>query len=436
VTQTRLRLHSLPESGQLTTTEFLWRRRALGSSSFNTKLDPELLGIGDVPLENRDVVALAIGVFLSDRTVPRSRGWERDIELIVPVYRRRLWHSALEDVVSTLEILTSDRWTLDFVDREAVETTPAAARPEVDVVSLFSGGADSLCGAVQALTEGKKIALVSHWDWAPHSKYQRSLAGWLARRFPDQLSHYRFQVQKTKGQLDGTRFPNEPTRRSRSLLFIALGTAVASVEPAVPLLVPENGYSSLNPPLAGERRGSLSTRTTHPLFLSKLQQVMHSAGAHADFSNPFESATKGEMFGELKSMLGAKDASRLLALSHSCAHARWAVGTGLPPQTQCGVCYGCLVRRAAFAAADLPDGTTYLHTSIPSKDQPDRLRRAAQFEVRTVQYAVERGIDESDILAVGLPEERSLDGAVEVVRRGLDELRHLITTAQDLAELE
>jgi hypothetical protein len=77
-----------------------------------------------------------------------------------------------------------------------------------------------------------------------------------------------------------------------------------------------------------------------------------------------------------------------------------------------------LVRRAAFLASGLKDGTKYLHTVIPKGSQPDHLRRGASSEVKTAQYAVERGIRESDILAVGLPEGQSLDEAVDVASRG------------------
>ena len=49
--------------------------------------------------------------------------------------------------------------------------------------------------------------------------------------------------------------------------------------------------------------------------------------------------------------LGKQDAEKILAMSHSCSHIRYALGTGYPPETQCGVCFGCLVRRSAFHAA-------------------------------------------------------------------------------------
>jgi hypothetical protein len=54
-------------------------------------------------------------------------------------------------------------------------------------------------------------------------------------------------------------------------------------------------------------------------------------------------------------------------------------------ETQCGVCFGCLVPRAAFHAADMADTGTYLHKAIPTAQQPHHLRATAESEVRTVQ---------------------------------------------------
>ena len=173
----------------------------------------------------------------------------------------------------------------------------------------------------------------------------------------------------------------------RSLLFLSLGLADASVDPVAPLWMAENGYAALNPPLAGERRGALSTRTTHPLVLSRLRDAVRLLGGRADFENPFAFMTKGEMYAEVATAIGKENAEKILGLSHSCSHVRYAQGTGFRPETQCGVCFGCLVRRAAFNAAGLADTATYLHKAIPKEDQPLHLRETAESEIRTVRYA-------------------------------------------------
>lgn len=421
-----------PRSRALSTSEFLWRSSS-DETSFLTTLDPRLHTIGPVPSANVDLAALAILAFLADRTVRRPKGWEREIELDLPVHDLDTWQSVAECVTEMLEILTADSWTLTLRKRASLEPKHTAERPSIDRVLLFSGGADSLCGAVRSLAAGERLLLVSHWDWAGHSSFQRDLAKRLSELFPDQVVPCQHRLGRRTIQLGGGRFADEPTRRSRSLLFIALGLAHASIDPAVPLWIAENGYAALNPPLAGERRGALSTRTTHPVVLDRLQRIAIATGGHRALSNPFSAMTKGQMYREAADTLGQDEAAKLLSKSHSCSHVRWAIGTGLPPETQCGVCFGCLVRRAAFHAAKLDDQTIYLHTAVAPSDQPAVLRKTAREEVLTVRYAGRRGINASDLLSAGLPADVSLDEALDVASRGLDELAAVVDSASDLS---
>jgi 7-cyano-7-deazaguanine synthase in queuosine biosynthesis len=424
-----------PGTAPLDVDTFIWRGRT-DESSFHTNLDPELRVLGDVPRAHRDLVIFATGVFLADRTIKRRKGWHRDIELEVPVYDVDRWEPLSDHFAETLELLSSDSWRLRFTPRPDPRNGTVGRHPEVDRVLLFSGGADSLCGAIQSLAKGERLLLMSHWDWAGHSAVQRRLARRLGKRYPDQITLHRIHLSRRRTQIGGGAFGDEPTRRTRSLLFLSLGLAEASVEPAAPLWVAENGYAALNPPLAGERRGALSTRTTHPLVLSRLRDAVRALGGRAGFENPFAFQTKGDMYAQAAATLGKDDAESLLALSHSCSHVRYAQGTGYPPETQCGVCFGCLVRRAAFHAAGIDDTATYLHKVIPLADQPPHLRATAQSEIRTVRYAAERGVQVADILSTGLPAGVDIDGAVGVAQRGLAELGAVVDVEPDLKAVQ
>lgn len=428
------RLIIRPGSGQLGTDTFAWQ--GTDGSSFRTDLDPELRSIGRVPLLHRDFVAFATGVFLADRTVARPRSWRRAIELEVPVYDLAGWTGLAGHFAETLEILSSDSWQLTFTQRPEAEELPASKHPEFDRVLLFSGGADSLCGAIRSLAAGERLLPVSHWDWSGHSGVQQHLAAELAARFPEQITHRQIRLSRRSTQIGGGAFGDEPTRRTRSLLFQSLGMAEAAIEPAAPLWIAENGYAALNPPLAGERRGALSTRTTHPLVLSRVRDAIHALGGRTEFENPFTALTKGEMYTEAASAVGKQNAEKILALSHSCSHVRYAAGTGYPPETQCGVCFGCLVRRSAFHAAGMTDNTIYLHEVIPADKQPRHLRETAQSEVRAVRYAGQRGIGMADILSIGLPDHVVIDDAVSVAKRGLAELVAVVDAEPDLRDLQ
>lgn len=419
----------------LGTDTFLWRL-AKGTSSFHTNLDPELRWLGEVPLPHRDLVAFSIAVFLADRTVARPKGWRRSIELEVPVYNLAGWEGVADHFGQTLELLSADSWQLSFKERPPGKNLEVSEHPEVDRVLLFSGGADSLCGAIRSLVNGERLLLLSHWDWAGHAGVQKALASQLAARFPKQLIRRPVRLSRRSTQIGGGSFGDETTRRTRSLLFLSLGLADASVEPVAPFWIAENGYAALNPPHAGERRGALSTRTTHPLVLTRIRDTARILGARAEFENPFASMTKGEMYAEVATSLGKEEAEKVLGTSHSCSHVRYAQGTGYRPETQCGVCFGCLVRRAAFHAAGLADTATYLHKVIPKDEQPNHLRATAESEIRTVRYAGQRGVTAADVLSVGLPDEADIDDALRVAQRGLAELAAIVDVEPDLRTVQ
>lgn len=412
----------------------VWRRPSEGPSSLHSNIDPDLTQLGAVAPANRDAVWLAATVFLADRTARRRKGWERDLRIAVPVSDPAAWGAVCRDVEALLSFLTSDVWDIDFLpdpirgpcpgsglDVGADGTNPQA-RSEVDLVCLFSGGADSMCGTVRALADNRRVTLMSHWDWTGHASTQSCLVGELCNLFNVNLEHVQVNLGRSRKQIGGTTFPDEVTRRSRGLLFVALGLAVASVGPPAPMWIPENGFASLSPPLTPERRASLSTRTTHPAFLDRLQVTLRAVDAHADFSNPFMGATKGEMFADVASIIGDHEAARLLSKTHSCSHIRWAGMFGRPPDTHCGLCFGCLVRRGAFVASGLEDRTTYLASDLSESERSRFLTSSVRADVEAVRYAVNREFGPADVLAMDLPDAYDPQGALDLIRRGFSEL--------------
>ncbi|MEZ5155310.1 MAG: hypothetical protein R2718_04275 [Solirubrobacterales bacterium] len=415
-----LKLSTAQRAIRLSTDDFLWRPRPL-PSSFRTTLDPGLEQLGRVDPLNADLVRLATLVYLVDRTDARPRTWIRDLDLAVPVSDPDRWNEFAEPLADLLGFLSGDRWILHF---ERLRRRPAAG--EAQGVSseqdtcLFSGGADSLAGAI-VLSESEMPALVSHSDMPVVSATQNEALGRLEALRQTEADYFRVTLTRTTNQLrTGEAFGREATSRTRSFLFIALGLAVASQRSGT-LNVPENGFASLNVPLSGERRGALSTRTTHPGFLEGLEALLQEAGLSLAITNPFGRCTKGELFARVKSAVGRGPASDILSASYSCAKpdARWF---GLPPSTQCGLCFGCLVRRAAFIAASVEDQTDYAEQMLSGRRRTDYLSDARLSVYRAVQYAVQRGITEADILTLSLPESFAIDDATDLAKRGLAEL--------------
>jgi 7-cyano-7-deazaguanine synthase in queuosine biosynthesis len=294
----------------------------------------------------------SLGVFAADKLFNRRQtedGWTRDIRISVPV------GTATDDLASGLRMclgfLSGDRWS--------VELREARLRPRCrcyyaddfhpDAVALFSGGVDSLVNAINLLEDGQRVLLLGHHDKSFDAGVQSKLARNLQKTYgAGKVRQVSVQVQVLNGR--------ERSTRSRSMLFIALGlSAASSFGDDIPLDVAENGYIGVNTPLTPGRLGSYSTRTTHPLYLERVQLVLKELGIRHELRNPFQHLTKGEVLGTCrnKPLLRA-----LYPLSVSCAHptqGRWA---GAPPGN-CGYCYPCLIRRASAHKHGMDDPAGY-----------------------------------------------------------------------------
>ena len=409
---------------------FYWTMGA--ESSFRTRYGPCLGSLGPVMSANVDFVRIAVTVLAADRSTLRRRGgsnWNcRDIGLTVPVYHPDRWRTASEDLGTLLGLLTGDRWSLDFVETPQLdeEITQVGLKPPPERVVLVSGGADSALGAlrsIQSVGAGGHV-LVSHVGFSIFASIQRDIVARVERHTPNvPQTHRQIYFTRKACQIDGKRFPNEPSTRSRSLLFIALGLAVASCH-EVPLWIPENGFASLNPPLTPERRGALSTRTTHPAFIEGLVEILQTVGVHADVSNPFDRMTKGEMFAQSTNMIGdEEELSKFLSRTYSCGHTGQRA-LKMSPYVQCGVCFGCILRKASFNAADIQDSTQYVQKGTGV--QVDRWLKSKSVE-SSVRHFVRKG--ESNIrvavASMGLPASFTASDALDLCTRGLRELQRL-----------
>ena len=133
-------------------------------------------------------------------------------------------------------------------------------------VILFSGGIDSLGGAVQeCLQSARKVVLVSHRPVDKVYSRQRRLATEIASRITDpQRRPFHIAIEVNKGKKLGRDF----MQRSRSFLFAAVAAVVAQALQLSRIRFYENGVVSLNLPLSPQAIGARATRTTHPQVLA------------------------------------------------------------------------------------------------------------------------------------------------------------------------
>ncbi|MDR2220247.1 MAG: hypothetical protein LBE24_06670 [Methylobacillus sp.] len=400
--------------------------------------------IGVFPSEiGIDLLVLAVHVHAADTRISRAEqsqdSWTREMRLIVPVSDPVRWNAAAPILKKSLDFLTGDRWTIDFrvrPDRFSTITQaapPSLIAPPFDAVSLFSGGLDSLIGAIDLLEDDATPLLVSHFGEGAISDAQSKLFNDLKRHYA-KSSFARLRVGMTfkKGMVADV--GSEGSTRGRSFLFFALGVfAGTGLGCHFVLRVPENGLIALNVPLDPLRLGSNSTRTTHPYYMARWNDLLVALDIDGEIRNPYWDKTKGEMAAACRNPALLKE---LVTDSLSCsspAKARW-LGHGIQ---HCGYCLPCLIRRAALTAAwgAENDPTTYTIPDLHA--QPLDTRQATGVQVRSFQYAIERlkGKPQLANLLIHKPgsladEAAHLNQLADVYRRGLGEVARLIDGAE------
>jgi hypothetical protein len=261
------------------------------------------------------------------------------------------------------------------------ETAPAL--PRFSCAALFSGGLDSYIGAIDRLDAGETPLLVSHYlDGA--SEYQKKCFANLQREYPkSDFDVVRAYVSFKADTILGS--TGESTQRSRSFLFFGLGVLAASgMSPSGTLYVPENGFIALNVPLDPLRVGALSTRTTHPFYMARVNELLANVGISVTLENPYRHMTKGEMIAAVKNQRLLRRSAKDSMSCSSPAKGRFEK----LPRGHCGHCVPCLIRRAAMIRGFSADDTGY---QIPDLAAANLKAKSAKGEhVRSFQYAIER----------------------------------------------
>ncbi len=403
----------------------------------------ELPTLGIFPTEiGLDVLVLAAHVHAADtrisRTTESQDTWTREIRLVVPVSDTVRWMESKTLLERMLNFLTGDRWNVGFRARperfvEAIRKPPTIVTPpRFTEVSLFSGGLDSLIGAIDLLEAGRVPLLISHAGEGATSDAQKILYHGLKKCYQHvPFARMRVWMNFPAGLVAGS--PGEDTTRGRSFLFIACGLFAGSgLNGAFPLKVPENGLIALNVPLDVLRLGSNSTRTTHPFYMSCWNDLTQLLNIPAIIENPYWSRTKGEMIADCANL---PLLTGLIPDSMSCSSptkARWQ-GQGIQ---HCGYCLPCLIRRAAIRRGIGTDATTYTLTDLNSRSL--NTREAEGQQVRSFQVAIRR-LEEKPAIASALiyksgplidhTEEEKLALAA-VYSRGLNEVASVLAHAQ------
>ena len=314
-----------------------------------------------------DFMTIALAVTAADTFVRREDsedGWTRQFSLQLPLHDPGRWQPLKKDLERALHFLSGDIWDFDFQKGGYHPPVPYRRRDRfhlirlrgLDCVCLFSGGLDSAIGAIDLLAQGRAPLLVSH-AYKGDKTHQDEIAEALKGRYS------RFEINAdphlSKEKVDAKE-KTDITMRTRSLNFLAFAAIGAcalqaiSQQDRVDLIVPENGFISLNAPLTLRRIGTLSTRTTHPQFIESIQQLFDAMDIPCRINNPYQFKTKGQMAAECQNRQLLAD---IVDSTVSCSH--WKRSN-----QQCGICVPCIIRRAALHAGGFGEETEYTFNDV------------------------------------------------------------------------
>ncbi len=315
----------------------------------------------DLPDVLADLIEIAAYIYSADQAVTRGgdgvvafgQDWRRKFIFHIPVRAPAVWCSpeVSDGLRDTLSFLSDDEYDFQFEKQQESaliqhylkldELYPA--QDELEEVLLFSGGLDSLAGAVrEAVCEQRRIALVSHRSNPKIHSKQKKLVQELSRLCTHKPFHIPVWANKEKA------LGKEHTQRTRSFLFASLAFAVARAYGLDKFRFYENGVVSLNLPISEQVVGCRATRTTHPQVLNGFAKLFSSLiGTGFAVDNPFLWLTKGEVV----DVIGDGGCAELIKHSVSCTHTI----DQTKEHSHCGRCSQCVSRRFAALASKYSD---------------------------------------------------------------------------------
>lgn len=325
----------------------------------NLKLNTFVTKIFKLNNRLKDLLEIAGYVFAADRKTYRGKpddleyhSWSRAFNFHLNVRDLTFWkRKDVQEILENALVFMGGDHSYKFNFYKATEDFPTSIFdnekfdincPEKLKVALFSGGIDSLAGAIEILeTTDSEICLVSHQSGQPGTiMTQRTIFDDLKTLYPDRCTHYKFHCS-----LHGIQAKDE-SQRTRSFLYCSTAFAIAKTYKQNSIYVFENGITSLNFAETQDLINARSSRTTHPQTLSKLAELF-TLIAEEDFTinNPYLFKTKTDVVEVIKNY----DKLDYLDNSVSCSSTR----NKKRNTTHCGECSQCIDRRFAVYAASV-----------------------------------------------------------------------------------
>lgn len=404
-----------------------------------------------IPEIFEDLFVIGISIFALDKRISRrlfKDCWTRNISVSIPVLKFDNWVGTEKKWNNTLGFLTGDKWDIHF--RQCKKMYSKRENPnrihlninECDCISLFSGGLDSYCGAIKLLEDGKSPCLIGHNEYPKLRKKQAEFVDDFQKIYQNQkIKFISFSANShaPKNINDEKLIGSENTSRGRSLLFLCAALSIAGIlGNNIPVYIPENGFIGLNIPLTNSRKGTCSTRTTHPYFLNSFLEILKYVGIENPIINFFAYSTKREIVNSVKNkeafMIHYMDT---ISCSHPCLARYNKKGHNEYP-VNCGYCYPCLIRKSSVLDAK-DNKYSYAAETKEFLNEFDETERASDLRAVISSVYKYKKLDDAKIKEMiryyGHLNEESVEKFLSVYKSTMKDLIELFSNDDELKKL-
>ncbi len=379
----------------------LEHRDLLDKKNVNINLNNFVNSIYRLRNRYKDLLEIAGYIFAADRKTYRGKeddleyhSWSRSFHFYFNVRDYNFWNKPeVQDLLEQALCFMSGDHSYKFTFQKAKEDHPASIfdnekfilnTPENLRVALFSGGLDSLAGAIETLeTTDAEVCLISHQSGQPGvAKTQRILYDEINKLYPNRCKHFKFHCGLYKSNA------RDETQRTRSFLYNSTAFALAKTYKQNCIYVYENGITSINFSETQDLMNGRSSRTTHPKTIGILEKLFTLIAEEPFYiHHPYLFKTKTDVVRVLKEY----DRLDIFDSSVSCSKTR----SHPPGFTHCGVCSQCIDRRFAVYASEIEkyDEGIYHIDFLKDDLEEDEIKKSLTEYIRMAQGFSKQDID-------------------------------------------
>jgi len=277
------------------------------------------MGLDLIPL-HQDILAVCTGLLKLEEMLKREK-LDREIGITLSVQDPGLWNrfGAIDILSDVYYFATGSSINLKVIPAKIINVEPHIEVISPKSITLFSGGLDSYSGVLSAKKHfgGTFGCFINHSTTVPlvvKDLTDNELNELGIKTVEFHMQHNREMIQQLRG-----------------FCYIVAGSILALRLGTPNLVVSECGITKFQPPLLPS---DVVTKTTHPFVVSQAKSLLDALyGKSPNIYEPNKGLTKAEIIANL-------DDPEPVRKTHSCRSNRWAA----QEITQCGRCYGCLIK--------------------------------------------------------------------------------------------